>query len=145
MPDRRLRYREVIAYLSRIQIGILNEDHLHCDWACNSQIYTREEVEVFVGMVADPEGMQRYIDKLKASGEFDKVISPDPFQPDVYISCKKCFKGKIENPTLGTDEWLFRGHIGMTPSGKRCLADLVLVAHSPASEGTKQSSVLIEP
>lgn len=124
---------DVLTMVKEMKIG-LPDGTVLCD-LCNKEIFDQDDIRLSIGFL----DISRFEhDKLlkKLSRLFDRVfISSGPGEPETYLCCTKCIPTSIRVATIGTDEWIVKGHIISREKFPR-IAGAEILDHSPPDTGS---------
>jgi len=120
--------RLLVRKLESLSIGLPDGTCL-CDF-CNRRLKDKEEVRVYYSKLDMSE--REYKEMLRRAKRFfraDIVIAPSTTE-DIYLCCTSCLGNKLEEPTHGTDEWIFKA-ILTYENGTPRLRNIQALYHSP--------------
>jgi len=123
----------LVQKLESLSIGLPDGTCL-CDF-CNRRLKDKEEVRVYYSKLNMSE--REYKEMLRRVRRFfrvDRVIAPSTTE-DINLCCTSCVGDKLEEPTYGTDEWIFKAVLTYK-NGKPRLINVQALYHSPPEEGT---------
>ena len=124
---------ELVKMVQEMSIGFPDGTVL-CD-LCNKEIFDQDDVRMSIAFLdISKQEHQEVVEKL--SRKFGRIfLSSPPGEPETYLGCLDCLPESIKDPTMGTDEWIVKGHIIYKEKFPR-IVGVELLDHSPPEIGS---------